>query len=61
MMLCPAGRNASAPPHVLPASLCRFDFANSNINDENLNKMNPHHVPDVVSLSVTSGKHPQPY
>lgn len=27
----------------------RFDFANSNINDENLNKMNPHHIPDVVS------------
>lgn len=26
----------------------RFDFANSNINDEHLNKMNPHHVPDVV-------------
>lgn len=27
---------------------CRFDFANSNVNDEYLNKMNPHHVPDVV-------------
>uniref|UniRef100_A0A9J8D806 60S ribosomal export protein NMD3 n=1 Tax=Cyprinus carpio carpio TaxID=630221 RepID=A0A9J8D806_CYPCA len=24
-----------------------FDFANANINDEFLNKMNPHHVPDV--------------
>lgn len=35
--------------------LCRFDFANSNINDDNLNKMNPHHVPDVVRPSVTSG------
>lgn len=32
----------------------RFDFANSNINDEYLNKMNPHHVPDVVRLSCTS-------
>lgn len=46
------------PPHILRASLRRFDFANSNVNDENLNKMNPHHVPDVVSLSVASGKHP---
>uniref|UniRef100_A0A3Q2UT68 60S ribosomal export protein NMD3 n=2 Tax=Haplochromini TaxID=319058 RepID=A0A3Q2UT68_HAPBU len=27
-----------------------FDFANSNINDEYLNKMNPHHVPDVVLI-----------
>ncbi|TRY89070.1 hypothetical protein DNTS_009795 [Danionella cerebrum] len=27
-----------------------FDFANSNINDEFLNKMNPHHVPDVVLI-----------
>uniref|UniRef100_A0AAQ4P131 60S ribosomal export protein NMD3 n=1 Tax=Gasterosteus aculeatus aculeatus TaxID=481459 RepID=A0AAQ4P131_GASAC len=27
-----------------------FDFANSNVNDENLNKMNPHHVPDVVLI-----------
>lgn len=26
----------------------RFDFANSNVNDEYLNKMNPHHLPDVV-------------
>ncbi|KAG5269778.1 hypothetical protein AALO_G00206010 [Alosa alosa] len=25
-----------------------FDFANSNVNDEHLNKMNPQHVPDVV-------------
>uniref|UniRef100_A0A8C2GG14 60S ribosomal export protein NMD3 n=1 Tax=Cyprinus carpio TaxID=7962 RepID=A0A8C2GG14_CYPCA len=32
-----------------------FDFANANINDEFLNKMNPHHVPDVVRQSrVTS-------
>lgn len=46
--------------HVLHAPLRRFDFANSNVNDENLDKMNPHHVPDVVSLSVTSGKHPLP-
>lgn len=33
-----------------------FDFANANINDEFLNKMNPHHVPDVVrpsSLFIT--------
>lgn len=28
--------------------LDRYDFANSNVNDEYLNKMNPHHVPDVV-------------
>uniref|UniRef100_A0A8C1RSY8 60S ribosomal export protein NMD3 n=1 Tax=Cyprinus carpio TaxID=7962 RepID=A0A8C1RSY8_CYPCA len=28
-----------------------FDFANANINDEFLNKMNPHHVPDVVRQS----------
>uniref|UniRef100_A0A8C9R518 60S ribosomal export protein NMD3 n=3 Tax=Scleropages formosus TaxID=113540 RepID=A0A8C9R518_SCLFO len=27
-----------------------FDFANANINDEFLNKMNPHHVPDVVLI-----------
>uniref|UniRef100_A0A8D3ANQ8 60S ribosomal export protein NMD3 n=1 Tax=Scophthalmus maximus TaxID=52904 RepID=A0A8D3ANQ8_SCOMX len=27
-----------------------FDFANSNINDEHLNKMNPHHLPDVVLI-----------
>ncbi|KAM6961479.1 60S ribosomal export protein NMD3 [Aplochiton taeniatus] len=27
-----------------------FDFANSNVNDEYLNKMNPHHVPDVVLI-----------
>uniref|UniRef100_A0A673BBE1 60S ribosomal export protein NMD3 n=1 Tax=Sphaeramia orbicularis TaxID=375764 RepID=A0A673BBE1_9TELE len=27
-----------------------FDFANSNINDEFLNKMNPHYVPDVVII-----------
>uniref|UniRef100_A0A671NV83 60S ribosomal export protein NMD3 n=1 Tax=Sinocyclocheilus anshuiensis TaxID=1608454 RepID=A0A671NV83_9TELE len=28
-----------------------FDFTNANINDEFLNKMNPHHVPDVVRQS----------
>ncbi|KAK3513565.1 hypothetical protein QTP70_019457 [Hemibagrus guttatus] len=27
-----------------------YDFANSNLNDEFLNKMNPHHVPDVVLI-----------
>lgn len=27
-----------------------FDFANSNVNDEYLNKMNPHHIPDVVLI-----------
>ncbi|XP_073673937.1 60S ribosomal export protein NMD3 isoform X1 [Garra rufa] len=27
-----------------------FDFANANINDEYLNKINPHHVPDVVLI-----------
>lgn len=27
-----------------------FDFANSNINDEHLNKMNPHQIPDVVLI-----------
>uniref|UniRef100_A0A3B5M542 60S ribosomal export protein NMD3 n=1 Tax=Xiphophorus couchianus TaxID=32473 RepID=A0A3B5M542_9TELE len=27
-----------------------YDFANSNINDEYLNKMNPHHLPDVVLI-----------
>ncbi|XP_067307619.1 60S ribosomal export protein NMD3 [Pseudorasbora parva] len=27
-----------------------FDFANANINDEFLNKMNPHHIPDVVLI-----------
>uniref|UniRef100_A0A4W4FMS6 60S ribosomal export protein NMD3 n=1 Tax=Electrophorus electricus TaxID=8005 RepID=A0A4W4FMS6_ELEEL len=27
-----------------------YDFANANINDEFLNKMNPHHVPDVVLI-----------
>lgn len=37
-----------------PSLLNRFDFANSNINDEYLNKMNPHHVPDVVRLTLTS-------
>lgn len=42
-------------PSHLCVSLCRFDFANSNVNDENLNKMNPHHVPDVVSLCGASG------
>ncbi|XP_016308139.1 60S ribosomal export protein NMD3-like [Sinocyclocheilus anshuiensis] len=32
-----------------------FDFTNANINDEFLNKMNPHHVPDVVRQSrITS-------
>lgn len=31
-------------------NLNRFDFANSNINDEHLNKMNPHHIPDVVRI-----------
>lgn len=31
-----------------------FDFANSNVNDEHLNKMNPHHVPDVVRLLSAS-------
>lgn len=31
-----------------------FDFANANINDEFLNKMNPHHVPDVVRHSHTT-------
>uniref|UniRef100_A0A8C1YLR8 60S ribosomal export protein NMD3 n=1 Tax=Cyprinus carpio TaxID=7962 RepID=A0A8C1YLR8_CYPCA len=30
-----------------------FDFANANINDEFLNKMNPHHVPDVVRQQYT--------
>lgn len=30
--------------------LSSYDFANSNLNDEFLNKMNPHHVPDVVSI-----------
>lgn len=34
----------------------RFDFANSNVNDENLNKMNPHHVPDVVRLDSSVNK-----
>lgn len=50
MMSLPArgGRHANA------VSLRRFDFANSNINDENLNKMNPHHIPDVVSRSASS-------
>lgn len=50
MMSLPArgGRRANA------VSLRRFDFANSNINDENLNKMNPHHIPDVVSRSASS-------
>ncbi|CDQ78929.1 unnamed protein product [Oncorhynchus mykiss] len=27
-----------------------FDFANSNVNDEFLNKMNPSHIPDVVLI-----------
>ncbi|TNN80360.1 60S ribosomal export protein NMD3 [Liparis tanakae] len=27
-----------------------FDFANSNVNDDNLEKMNPHYVPDVVLI-----------
>uniref|UniRef100_A0A8C4ZB72 60S ribosomal export protein NMD3 n=1 Tax=Gadus morhua TaxID=8049 RepID=A0A8C4ZB72_GADMO len=27
-----------------------FDFANSNVNDDYLNKMNPNHVPDVVLI-----------
>lgn len=31
--------------------LSSYDFANSNLNDEFLNKMNPHHVPDVVRIS----------
>ncbi|CAF97404.1 unnamed protein product [Tetraodon nigroviridis] len=31
-----------------------FDFANSNINDEHLNKMNPHHIPDVRGRQVKS-------
>lgn len=31
----------------------RYDFANSNVNDEFLNKMNPHHVPDVVGFLLT--------
>ncbi|CDQ99153.1 unnamed protein product [Oncorhynchus mykiss] len=29
-----------------------FDFANSNVNDEFLNKMNPSHIPDVVRTST---------
>ncbi|MGH0148638.1 UNVERIFIED_CONTAM: hypothetical protein FKN15_033802 [Acipenser sinensis] len=27
-----------------------FDLANSNVNDEFVNKMNPHHIPDVVLI-----------
>lgn len=27
-----------------------FDLANSNLNDEHVNKMNPHHIPDVVLI-----------
>ncbi len=34
-----------------------FDFANANINDEFLNKMNPHHVPDVVRLITATRMH----
>ncbi len=34
-----------------------FDFANANINDEFLNKMNPHHVPDVVRFITTTHMH----
>lgn len=37
--------------YTLHVSPYRFDFANSNVNDEYLNKMNPHHIPDVVTLN----------
>ena len=30
----------------------RFDFTSSNINDENLGKMNTERIPDVVSIFV---------
>lgn len=49
MLTSLAAETRSVTCHGSPASLLdRFDFANSNINDEYLNKMNPHHVPDVV-------------
>lgn len=49
MLVSLAAETRSLTRHGTPASLLdRFDFANSNINDEYLNKMNPHHVPDVV-------------
>ncbi|KAI4888600.1 hypothetical protein NFI96_021752 [Prochilodus magdalenae] len=35
-----------------------YDFANSNINDEFLNKMNPHHIPDVVRAASNPSHDP---
>lgn len=45
-------RIGQTPLHAIKDTfnLNRFDFANSNINDEYLNKMNPHHIPDVVRI-----------
>ena len=34
------------PPVV---SWCRFDLSQANLNDVNLDKMNPDDIPDVVS------------
>ncbi|RXM95911.1 60S ribosomal export protein NMD3 [Acipenser ruthenus] len=34
----------------IPLADPRFDLANSNVNDEFVNKMNPHHIPDVVLI-----------
>lgn len=35
-----------------------YDFANSNLNDEFLNKMNPHRVPDVVRIRSVVSREP---
>jgi len=32
----------------LPISICRYDLANCNVNDDNFDKMNRENMPDVV-------------
>ena len=36
--------------------VCRFDLSQANLNDANLDKMNPADIPDVVSLVAIIGQ-----
>ena len=50
------GENAAVWTSTCIFFVCRFDLSQANLNDANLDKMNPADIPDVVSLVAIIGQ-----